>query len=670
MSRFLLTYRSIERVAIRHVLTLSSSQRVSAFGSVHRDLNNRWSTFQHHSGFSTERITEIDSHPEANQTELFTLATAGEAAKAYAILHQLEYASPAAYKACLEAWCNTSGSPENISELVLAAERANEILDEMYQKSTKDNNMLFMPTASQYHDVISAWSKVPQIKGAPQRAQRVLEEMEARFLNEESSARSTVDMYNVLIKIWGQSQEHAKATFATQLLQRMETRSSRSPIQPNKESYCIIISAWCHSGQRRAALTAKDHFMTMTDLFAKSGRFDLEPTLEEYHILFQAMITAKEKSTAIHAYQVMEQMEYLFINRYTQVRPDLNCFKYILQTFANSTLHNLGPKVDTIIKLMTERHITLDTDCYAAAIETWSNDAVHKKCHNCFKSASRTHELLHAMNRAHYRTNVSMVLTTEHYNHVLRAWSSSGRPILPVQNADVLLTGMEASTEIPPDAESYSSVLLTYSRSKSRESLDMARQLMQRAKGRLGNKLKGCVYNSFIIVCAAQKDPNLLMEAFSMAIQTFREARSTGLADADTFYSMLSACNNLIPLGDSRNRALETVFEEGCKLGLLNREILNFFREICTKELYTKVVVAASQEEPQLGGKRLPPSWSSSSDVPWNNTPMGHIVRPITSDGDFLWTKSLMDHRMRHLKQHIGRHLLRGGRHDTVDQSN
>ena len=670
MSRFLLTCRSIERGAIRHVLSLPSCQRVPAFAGFNRDLKNSYSAFQHNYNFSTERITEIDSHKDAKRTELFTLAASGEAAKAYTVLQQLDHTSPAAYNACLEAWCNTSASSGNISDLVLAAERANEILDEMYQKASKDNNMLLMPTALQYHAVVTAWSKAPQVKGAPQRAQRVLEVMEARFLNEESSARSTVDMYNMLLQIWGQSQEHAKATFATQLLQRMETRPSRLPIQPNNESYRILISAWCHSGQRRAALTAKDHFMTMTDLFAKSGRFDMEPTLEDYHLLFHAMVTAKEKSAAIHAYQVLEQMEYLYSNRYTQVRPDLSCFKCILQTFAKSTLHNLGPKVDTILKLMTERHITLDADCYAAAIETWSNDALHKKCRDCFKSASRTHELLHAMNRAHHRTNVSMVLTTEHYNHVLRAWSSSSRHILPVQNADVLLMGMEASTETPPDAESYASVLLTYSKSKNRDSLDMARQLLERAKNRLGNNLKSCVYNSFILACAAQKDPNVRMQAFSMAIQTFREARSNGLADADTFYSILSACNNLIPVGDARNRALETVFEEGCKLGLLNREILNFFREICTKELYSKVVVASAQEEPQLGGKRLPPSWSSSSDVPWNNTPMGHIVRPITSDGDFLWTRNLMDHRMRHLKQHIGRHFLRGGRNDTIDQSN
>lgn len=629
----------------------------------------------------TTTTTTSTTTPSNNQrTELFALAAAGHAAQAHAIIlkqhkddnntttnsssSNSNSNSAAAYTACMEAWANTNDLTSS-SSFVTKAERINELLELMYTQAIRTNNKLLLPTSTHYMAVLTAWSLVPHDqKGVPQRAQRVLELMESRSTT--TTSRPTIDMYNRVFNIWGQSKEHARATFATQLFNTMST-SSKNLVQPTAETFRIMIQVWCNSGQKRAALNAKAYLLTMTDLLTSSGRFDMEPTLQEYHFVFKAMVTAKEKGAAVQGFDLLTHMNFLFVHRYTQVRPDLLCYKCVLQTLANSTIHNLGPKVDAVFKFMQERHILADIDCYSAAIQTWANDARHKKCQDPFKSASRAHELLYAMNRAHH-TQTDLFLTTNDYNHVLNAWSATSRPVVPLQNAHALLATMIASSDTRPNAESYAAILITYAISKNTEKLLPAMELFEQAKQRLGTSILPSVYNGFIRVCASQKDSTIMMQAFSLAIQTFRDARLANMCDADTFHSMLSACNNLIPVGEARNRALETVFEEGCKLGLLNREILNLFRDICSDDVYTKMVVAAAQDEPKLGGKRLPPSWSCRSGVPLNDTPIGHVVRPITADGDFLWTTNLMEHRMRHLKQHTGRRLLRGGRLDMNEQ--
>jgi hypothetical protein len=542
--------------------------------------------------------------------------------------HQPPPTTPAAFSARLEACVSAEDN------LLDAAERANELLNEMYAKATQENNLLLLPTSMHYQMAVTAWSKVSRIKGVPQRAQQVLEAMEARATT--TSTRPSVELYNLVLRIWAGSTEHSRATFASHLLDRMEPR-----LKPNAETHRMMLLAWCHSGQRGAASTAKRHLTTMTNLLTKEGRFDMEPTLSDYQQLLQTISTSKETGASTHAYEVFELMEFLFANRYTQVRPDLKCYRCILQTFANSPKHNLGPKVDKLLNLMASRYVSPDADCYAAAIQIWSNEAIHPQSQDCFKAASRAHNLLQEMNRAHHRSaHAAIVLQTHHYNFVLKAWATTSRAMLPVANAEALLAGMEASMDAPPNAESYCSVLLTYGMSKDKSALAKAKVLLERAKQTL-SPMEPSVYSSFIRVCAKQRHD--MLPAFSLAVEAFHEARQANLVNSDSLHSLLTAGNNLLPVGDARNRALERIFEQGCQLGLLNRELLQFFRRISTPAVYDHLVVSAQED------KQLPLSWFCE-------------VRPLTADGEYSWTKPMMEHRMRHTKQHVGRMLLQGGR--------
>lgn len=553
----------------------------------------------------------------------------------YSEQQQQQPTTPAAFSARLEACVSAEDN------LLDAAERANELLNAMYAKATQDNNLLLLPTLGHYQMVLTAWSRVAHIKGVPQRAQQVLESMEARATTtttgkSTSIARPSVELYNLVLRIWAHSTEHSRATFASHLLDRMGPR-----LTPNAETHRMILLAWCLSGQRGAAMTAKRHLTTMTDLLTKEGRFDMEPSLSDYQHLLQTMSTSKETGASTYAHEVFELMEFLFANRYTQVRPDLKCYRCILQTFANSTKHNLGPKADKLLNLMTSRYVSPDAECYAAAIHIWSNEAIHPQSQDRFKAASRAHNVLQEMNRAHHRSaNEDIVLKTHHYNLVLKAWATTSRAVLPVANAEALLAGMEASTDAPPNAESYSLVLLTYSMSKDKNALEKAKLLLERAKQSL-SPMEPSLYSSFIRVCAKQRKD--MLPAFSLAVEAFQEARKSNLVNSDSLHSLLTAGNNLLSVGDARNRALERIFEQGCQLGLLNRELLQFFRHISTPAVYDHLVVSAQQD------KQLPLSWFCES-------------RPLTADGDYLWTKPMMEHRMRHSKQHVGRRIMQGGR--------
>jgi hypothetical protein len=113
------------------------------------------------------------------------------------------------------------------------------------------------------------------VRGIPQRAQHIL-------LNLQPDP--TVESYNQVLKAWAYSGEHLRGTMAEQVFQKIK--------DPNGESFKFIIRAWCWSKERRCAFTATGHYMRMMRLLEIS-RADMEPTMEDYHILFRAWTTAE-----------------------------------------------------------------------------------------------------------------------------------------------------------------------------------------------------------------------------------------------------------------------------------------------------------------------------------------------------------------------------------------
>jgi hypothetical protein len=104
-------------------------------------------------------------------------------------------------------------------------------------------------TTKDYNAILQAWTKIPHLRGVPQRAQRILELME----NEDPLLVSaTIRSCNYVLYAWGHSQEHRRGTMAQHQFEKIaHERGAKQRAMANGDSYRIMIYAWVRSGIRR-----------------------------------------------------------------------------------------------------------------------------------------------------------------------------------------------------------------------------------------------------------------------------------------------------------------------------------------------------------------------------------------------------------------------------------
>ena len=150
--------------------------------------------------------------------------------------------------------------------------------------------ILVNPSSHHSVAVLKAWANIVEtsnkvgmskeslVRGIPQRMQHLLIQI---YGKEED--RST-EAYNQILKAWAYSAEHLRGTMAEQIFEKMAN--------PNGDSFRWIIRAWCWSSERRCTFTATQHYMRMMKLLENGDR-DMEPTMEDYHILFRSWTKAE-----------------------------------------------------------------------------------------------------------------------------------------------------------------------------------------------------------------------------------------------------------------------------------------------------------------------------------------------------------------------------------------
>ena len=163
----------------------------------------------------------------------------------------------------------------HLKEIYRAAESASQVVENMEY-----------PSSHHYIAALKCWTNVcvaaheanlqksSLVRGIPQRTEYLALSM----------PKPTVEIYNLVIQAWAYSGEHLRGTMAEQVFTKVE--------DPNGETFQQIIRAWCWSQERRCAFTATGHFMRMMRLL-ELGRSDMEPSMDDYRILFEAWTRAQ-----------------------------------------------------------------------------------------------------------------------------------------------------------------------------------------------------------------------------------------------------------------------------------------------------------------------------------------------------------------------------------------
>ncbi len=222
-----------------------------------------------------------------------------------------------------------------MKELIDAADQADLILKNMEDtfgiiSSSKQKHELddIRPTSHHYDAVINAWYNVASAyqehkmrkkeqgssnnkdsegegifvyhRGVPQRAQLRLEAMEnisqSNYLT-YTNVRPSIGTYNRVMEIWGmmRDKEHHFASMAQNIFDRLapfNAGSTEGLIQPNSDTYRIMIRTWCRSTQKGAAFNATGFLMKMQSLLI-DGIEEMEPSVEDYAMVLEAWTKAE-----------------------------------------------------------------------------------------------------------------------------------------------------------------------------------------------------------------------------------------------------------------------------------------------------------------------------------------------------------------------------------------
>jgi hypothetical protein len=612
------------------------------------------------------------------------------------------YPDAQAYSAVLRAWLSSDQDQEldkemhDASQNYKGVDRATEVLFQWREAASKSGFLLSPPsTTGDYQMILEAWTEIAHVKGVPQRAQYILELLEKD--SDESLNLVTVESYNEVLKCWARSAEHLRGTMAQTLftkLQEYEHQPSVLPknkLQSNGTSYRTMIHAWVHSGESKAAFRATGHLMKLLRLLEQSfereegggGSDDLQPTMEDYSKIFKAWTTAKDKHASEKSLSVLGLMEYAYIHRFSELRADLEMYRSILQAYARSDASpQLGPDIEQVLEKMGDRYLVPDTDCFASAIQTYANCALHKDLapdeqnrDPAWPLAQRAHILFEEMGRAVHKTE-AVQISTEHYNIVLKAYTAvvahdAAEPALK------LLGQMEGSTETRPNAATYALVVTIISKSAFvKNKVEQSQALINRAELEYERdptneaaKPNVFLYNALIRTCASAASNRLSEveqeETFRLALTTMQKkmkgSGATVRPDSETFLFLLDASAALLPTPSAmQNRAMEQIFHTACTAGLIDHVLLSRFRDVAPPALHAKLVLEAAEQEDD-GTRVVPLAWSA------NVTTKGLIVDrkkapALTVDGQFFLTSKMKDHRMRRLRRRRNQRLLQGGR--------
>jgi hypothetical protein len=166
-----------------------------------------------------------------------------------------------------------------------------------------------------YEMILQAWDAlmkaydkanghVQHPKGMPQRATHHLEHLE-RLASLHSNDRGvhdcfvpTIEMYNIVLNMWSKSQEHFLSQRAESIVRKMG--QFLSFVEPNVETYRIMIQTWCRTVNDvvasknkigTAAFNATGYLIRMQALMEK-GHAEFEPSMEDYTMVFRAWAKA------------------------------------------------------------------------------------------------------------------------------------------------------------------------------------------------------------------------------------------------------------------------------------------------------------------------------------------------------------------------------------------
>ena len=188
-----------------------------------------------------------------------------------------------------------------------------------------------------YNAIMNSFeNSIPGREGA-QRAQNMLEEMEALHREGNQNVKPDVISYNTVLKAWAKSGVHDAAQKAQLLLDKMEMFAIKGigGVKPDDISFNTTIDAWARDKSIDAPLRAQNLIHRMIEL-QERGIIEVAPTTKTFTGVLLAWSKSTRQDSSQKAEQIIEFMEKLNLLGQNQVKPDTYCYTILLNTYAKN----------------------------------------------------------------------------------------------------------------------------------------------------------------------------------------------------------------------------------------------------------------------------------------------------------------------------------------------
>jgi len=429
------------------------------------------------------------------------------------------------------------------------------------------------PTYQCFVIYLNALSK-SRIPDAPERAEEVLNRIEALILADDSGSSST---------------------------------SNQGKIQINNYGYNSIMDAWARSNSRGRAKRVEAVFERMQRFYEQTGNDALLPDKFTYACLMNAIIKDKEEGFAERCADILAEME---ASDRPSMQPDSITYGTVIRAFR--TTQNIG-KAEAIIKRMETDDSIIDPDakCYGEMIDCYNQHGGHansalsilERCEKMYESGDITKKPKAKM----YCICINIVGRSRDPNKAKSAESIFQR----------CLSNMDTS-----NASSkryyfpiFNSLIGVYSRSNIENKVQKALGVIEKME-ELGFEPTVTTYNGILSTCsrlppsAAEKTKRF---ATTVAVKTMRflQQHQHLQPDSESYNQMLFVCGT-IKDSEEKSVAIEAVTKSCCNDGYLSRQIISSLGQMSGASFWSLLGVKR-QEKRFIDINSLDPAWSRNA---------------------------------------------------------
>ena len=468
----------------------------------------------------------------------------------------------------------------------IAALRALEIFEYL-----KDNPAPFCkPNANSFHQLMLCLARDDQSTGFEDRLDKAL--AACLDIAKESDFDIYADTFNVYMGGWLKSRrsvglERIEAALCT--MERLYAEGHKSS-GPN----CITMNTVLAAYIKFAKEDNLDCILRTRKRLEST--YALTPDTTTFNTLIDAHTKSRRATADISALSLLQIMERHLVKNKKRAKPDSYTYCAVIDCLAKTNPHDAGLQAEQVLRRMIELHINFGGEKPTLAVY---NSVLNAMAVSSPGNLTAAKNLLSEMED---RKEGSMAPKPDiiAYNSALKAALRSGR-VYGAQWADELLQSLESKAKqggsLGPDSFSYTTVIAAYARSKFRDKVAKAVELVDRAiLLHLGGYMKESpgvsVFNAACNACCfADGDADEKRNAFTamMGIRDLLTAYTQ--ADETSYGTLLRGCSQLLQRGSTKqDEYVRQLFREACERGLCGNFVLKQMRFAASPETYRELL--------------------------------------------------------------------------------